>query len=52
MKDISELTHLMHMKRKMEKDRLHLMEMMEQHEKTREETDRLKAAVAEFNQNR
>merc|ERR1719444_218804 len=40
------------MKRKMEKDRLHLMEMMEQHEKTRMETERLKAAAAGFNQNR
>ena len=33
MKDIAELTHLMHMKKKMEKDREHLMEMLQEQER-------------------
>jgi hypothetical protein len=39
MKDISELSKMMHMKRKMELERINLIKMLAQHERTMEEAE-------------
>ena len=39
MKDISELSKMMHMKRKMEQERINLIKMLAQHERTMEEAE-------------
>lgn len=43
MKDISELSKMMHMKRKMEQERINLIKMLAQHERTMEEAEKNKA---------